>query len=197
VSKKSGKRLRDSQTSEVVDTWSTLLPDLDPTAFSIGLHLHQINLLSIRATNRIAERYGINSVDMSLLLAIRRDSHPVRPSDLYGPFDLAPSAITYRMDRMFEMGYIVRLPHPEDRRALYLKLTSKGEAAVVSIVRAFNALSIDKLSEVDKVSGGREKLDELLVAYLQKWVQPDDPPPRRKVKASVARSAARKPKRRK
>ena len=158
-------------TAQLVGNWSAFLPDLDATAFSIQLHIHQINLLAIRETNRIAEKYSINSVDMSLLMAIRRDqrSRPVRPSDLWRLFDLAPSAITYRMDRLFELGYIVRLPHPEDRRALYLKLTPKGETAVVSVVREFNAVAVEKLAEVDKTAGGRAKLDKLLTASLRKW----------------------------
>lgn len=158
-------------TAQLVGNWAAFLPDLDATAFSIQLQIHQINLLAIRETNRIAEKYHINSVDMSLLMAIRRDqrSRPVRPSDLWRLFDLAPSAITYRVDRLFDLGYVVRLPHPEDRRALYLKLTPKGEAAVVSVVREFNAVAVEKLAEVDKVAGGRVKLDKLLTAFLRKW----------------------------
>ncbi|HEV7715507.1 MAG TPA: MarR family transcriptional regulator [Steroidobacteraceae bacterium] len=158
-------------TAQLVGNWSTFLPDLDATAFSIQLHIQQINLLAIRETNRIAEKYKINSVDMSLLMAIRRDSRsrPVRPSDLWRLFDLAPSAITYRMDRLFDLGYVVRLPHPDDRRALYLKLTAKGETAVSSVVREFNAVAVEKLAEVDKIGGGRVKLDKLLTALLRKW----------------------------
>ncbi|MEP7244284.1 MAG: MarR family transcriptional regulator [Gammaproteobacteria bacterium] len=184
-------------TAQLVGNWSAFLPDLDATAFSIQLHIHQINLLVIRETNRIAEKYSINSVDMSLLMAIRRDqrSRPVRPSDLWRLFDLAPSAITYRMDRLFELGYIVRLPHPEDRRALYLKLTPKGESAVVSVVRECNAVAVEKLGEVDKTSGGRAKLDKLLTAFLRKWQEAEPaaaPAARREPVAKASEARAKK-----
>ncbi len=153
--------------------------DLDATAFAVHLQIQQINLLSIRATNRIAEKFSIDSLDMSVLLAIRREqrSRPVRPSDLWRLFDLVPSAITYRVDRLFGLGYVVRLPDPEDRRALYLKLTPKGEAAVLTVVREFNTIAVNKLSEVDKIAGGRAKLQKLLAAVLRQW-QESEPAPR-------------------
>jgi DNA-binding MarR family transcriptional regulator len=170
--------------------------DLDATAIAIHLQIQQINLLSIRATNRIAEKFSIDSLDMSVLLAIRREqrSRPVRPSDLWRLFDLVPSAITYRVDRLFDLGYVVRLPDPEDRRALYLKLTPKGEAAVITVVREFNAIAVDKLADVDKIGGGRAKLQKLLAAVLHQW-QDVEPAPRTSEAAGPAEPRQGKKKR--
>ncbi|HEY4210807.1 MAG TPA: MarR family transcriptional regulator [Steroidobacteraceae bacterium] len=159
--------------AEVINSWLSFLPSLDATAFSIYLQLHQIDLLAIRQTNRIAEKYGMNSLDVNLLLAVRRQQSAqiVRPSDLWRRFDLAPSVITYRIDRLVELGLLIRVPHPEDRRALHLRLTQKGETAIISIVRQHNTAAATHLTDVDKMPGGRARLEKLLGALLKRWEQ--------------------------
>lgn len=159
--------------AEVIHSWLAFLPSLDATAFSIYLQLHQIDLLAIRQTNRIADKYGMNSLDVNLLLAVRRQQSAqiVRPSDLWRRFDLAPSVITYRIDRLVELGLLVRVPHPEDRRALHLRLTQKGETAIISIVRQHNTAAASYLTDIDKMPGGRVRLEKLLGALLKRWEQ--------------------------
>jgi DNA-binding MarR family transcriptional regulator len=159
--------------AEVIQSWLAFLPSLDAAAFSIYLQLHQIDLLAIRQTNRIAEKHGMNSLDVNLLLAVRRQqsSQIVRPSDLWRRFDLAPSVITYRIDRLVELGLLVRVPHPEDRRALHLRLTQKGDTSIIAIVRQHNTAAANFLTDVDKMPGGRVRLEKLLGALLKRWEQ--------------------------
>ena len=160
-------------TADIIKSWTAFLPALDATSFSIYFQLHQLDLLAIRLTNRIAAKFHINSLDVNLLLAVRREqgSHPVRPSDLWRRFDLAPSVITYRVDRLVKLRMLVRLPHPDDRRALHLRLTAKGEKTIVSVVRQHNIISSRNLAVVDEIAGGRTKLEQLLAALLRQWEQ--------------------------
>ncbi|MEX1030309.1 MAG: MarR family transcriptional regulator [Paenibacillaceae bacterium] len=52
----------------------------------------------------------------------------VKPSDLTNFLATTPAAITTLMDRMEKSGLIVRERDTQDRRIVWLKLTSKGES---------------------------------------------------------------------
>src|SRR5207244_3710850 len=137
--------------------------------------IYEINLLTERATSVLAAKFNLNTLDIQLLMSIHRevDKKLVRPSDLWRIFDLAPSVITYRIDRLHDLEFVVRLANPADRRTLNLKLTPKGEAALKSVVRDFNRITVRKLAAIDKARG-RGKFDKLLSAYLEAWKESDD-----------------------
>lgn len=156
---------------EVVQMWQSHLPNLDPAALSVQLKLYQINLMAGRIYNRIAAEFDISDIDVSVLMIIRRErtSRPIRPSDLWRRLDLRPSAITYRLDRLDELGLVRRSPDPGDRRALFLGLTDKGLATVNEIVARFNAVTADKLKELGSLGGDVAALDRQLEFYLRAW----------------------------
>jgi DNA-binding MarR family transcriptional regulator len=52
---------------------------------------------------------------------------------------IARSGAVILVDALEEMGYMVRLPVPEDRRAFSLQLTDKGRADLVEITQAVEA----------------------------------------------------------
>jgi DNA-binding MarR family transcriptional regulator len=169
------REIEEKAISKVVKHWAALLPQLDSTAFSIQIKIYQINLLTVRATNVLAKEFDLNTLDIQLLMTIHReaDEKLIRPSDLWRIFDLAPSVITYRVDRLHDLGFVVRLANLADRRTLHLKLTTKGETALKTVVRKFNRITIRKLASVDKARG-RLKFDQLLTAYLDAWKDPGD-----------------------
>jgi len=167
--------LEQKEIGKVVKHWSTLLPQLDATAFSIQIKIYEINLLTVKATNVLAKKFNLNVLDIQLLMSIHRepDEKLIRPSDLWRIFELAPSVITYRVDRLHDLGFVVRLANPADRRTLNLKLTAKGENALKGVVREFNRITVRKLAAIDKARG-RNKFDKLLAAYLDAWRVADD-----------------------
>lgn len=161
----------------VVQVWKTFLPGLDEAAFSVQLKLYQINLVANRVYNEIAGQFDLNDVDVSVLMIIRRehDERPVRPSDLWRRLDLRPSAITYRVDRLYDLGLVDRLPDPSDRRALFLTLTKKGVSVVNEIVLRFNRVTAEKLVQLRADGGDIKALDTQLDHYLQAWMPPEQP----------------------
>jgi DNA-binding MarR family transcriptional regulator len=164
--------IHDGPTGQLLRDWVAVLPDIDITSFSIQLRIAQIDNLAIRTTNRIAAQFDLNHIDVRLLMAIKRaqqETSPIRPSDLWKRFDVAPSAITRRLDRFFERGLVERIPHPTDRRALYVKLTDKGHETTAAIVTAFHAATRKNMREVDQTPDGRRLLDNLLGALVRQW----------------------------
>lgn len=53
------------------------------------------------------------------------------PTDLSQRLHLHTGAITALLDRLSERGYVVRRPHPSDRRKVIVHLTKKGSGAVM------------------------------------------------------------------
>lgn len=164
--------------TQVVDMWKIFLPNLDEAAFSVQLKLYQINLVANRIYNEIAGQFDLNDLDVSVLMIIRRehDERPIRPSDLWRRLDLRPSAITYRIDRLYDLGLIDRLPDPSDRRALFLTLTKKGISVVNEIVLRFNRVTAEKLADLKANGGNVKALDTELDFYLQAWMPPPATP---------------------
>lgn len=156
---------------QVVKAWGKNIPELVVDAFSVQIKLYQINLITSRIYNRIADDFSLSDVDVSVLMIIRREKpdRPVRPSDLWRTLHLRPSAITYRVDRLHELGLVHRLPDENDRRALFLKLTDEGLRVVNEIVLRFNKTTVERLAVAAEHGCNIAKLDQQLDALLKAW----------------------------
>ena len=156
---------------QVVKVWGESIPELDITAFSVQIKLHQISLITSRVYNRIADDFSLSDVDVSVLMIILRErrDRPVRPSDLWRSLHLRPSAITYRVDRLHEMGLVQRLPDENDRRALFLKLTDDGLRVVNEIVLRFNRTTVERLAVATEHGCDIARLDRQLDGLLTAW----------------------------
>ena len=158
---------------QVVKVWGESIPDLDITAFSVQIKLHQISLITSRIYNRIADDFSLSDVDVSVLMIILRErrDRPVRPSDLWRSLHLRPSGITYRVDRLHELGLVQRIPDENDRRALFLKLTDEGLRVVNEIVRRFNQKTVERLAVATENGCNIPKLDKQLDGLLKAWTE--------------------------
>jgi len=156
---------------QVVESWRKNLPNIDAGAFSVQLKLYQINLIASRIYNKIADDFSLSDVDVSVLMIIRRErpDRPVRPSDLWRLLHIGPSAITYRVDRLHELGLVERLPDENDRRALFLKLTPEGLKVVNEIVLRFNKTTAERLGAMVGYGGNISELERQLQFYLKAW----------------------------
>jgi len=158
---------------EVVKAWEKNIPELDVNAFAVQIKLYQINLITSRIYNRIADDFSLNDVDVSVLMIIRRErsNRPVRPSDLWRTLHLRPSAITYRVDRLHELGLVERLPDENDRRAVFLKLTKEGLRVVHEIVLRFNRTTVERLTAAAGHGCDIAALDRQLDCLLKAWTE--------------------------
>jgi len=156
---------------EVVRDWKKDIRKLDVEAFSVQIKLYQINLISSRIYNRIADEFSLSDVDVSVLMIIRREraDRPVRPSDLWRALHMRPSAITYRVDRLYELGLVERIPDENDRRSLFLKLTPEGLRVVHDIVLRFNKVTVESLAAAAGYGCDISGLDRQLDALLKAW----------------------------
>ena len=75
--------------------------------------------------------YGITSEDWSMLstLRLRKEGKRSSPGALARDMELSSGAMTSRLDRLEELGFVKRLPDPGDRRGVVVELTDEGRAA--------------------------------------------------------------------
>ncbi len=83
-----------------------------------------------------------------------------RLTDLAHRAHITPQAMGELVDELEELGYVTRLPHPEDRRAKLIVLTASGRAAVEAGRETIDGLE----GRITKILGveGHETLRNLL-----------------------------------
>ena len=154
--------------------WRLLRPDLEPVGFSIVMHIRHLNLLIGRVLDEIGADFDVCDSDIRLMMAIRRDEggKPARPSELGDRLNLTRATITYRVDRILELGLAERIADPSDRRALFVQLTQKGETVLTEVMTRFAFCTDSKLAGVDRMPGGRRALEERLKVLLAEFAKP-------------------------
>jgi DNA-binding MarR family transcriptional regulator len=163
--------------ARMIRDWSVLRPDLEPAAFSIMMHIGHLSLLLGQVSDQLAAEFDINQLDVRLMMAIKRDQggKPGRPSELGDRLDLSRAAITYRVDRLLELGLARRVADPTDRRALFVTLTPKGEAIIAKLMTRYAEMSEQKLQKVDRLPGGRRALEAMLRALAEAFEVAGEP----------------------
>jgi len=78
--------------------------------------------------------------DNEALLNIGHSPEPLRMSEVAHLLILSPGGTTKVIDRLEEMGHVVRVPDPEDRRATLLSLTDSGKEAVLQNRKIIDAM---------------------------------------------------------
>ena len=94
---------------------------------------------------------------------------PVRPSELGVRLALTRATITYRVDRLLDLGLAERTADPADRRALFVRLTPKGEEVLGAVMTRYAATAEQKLVDIDDMGGGRAALEASLMAIARRF----------------------------
>jgi DNA-binding MarR family transcriptional regulator len=109
--------------------WQRERTDLDLQNFLLAIYFMRLGTLVDRAYDRHCQKkYGINGGDMRLMLALRRSGPPYvrRPTDLFRALLVTSGAITKKVDRLADAGYVERLPDPSHSGGFLVHLTKKG-----------------------------------------------------------------------
>jgi DNA-binding MarR family transcriptional regulator len=88
------------------------------------------------ALSRIAAKRGMSYRDIYLLMALRRAGRALTPTELIDELSITMAAITKRIDRLEETGYVLRRRDPDDGRSVRIELTDAGRALVDDDIRA-------------------------------------------------------------
>lgn len=152
---------------EVLKQWHTARPEVDVRAMAIVGRILRLAGEMERRANEALRPYGLAIWGFDVLGTLRRSGSPyaLTPTELTRATMLTTGAMTNRIDRLVELGFVKRIRMTNDRRSLRVKLTSKGkrvvdEAAIARFAEAQSAITT--LGAAD-----RRQLAELLRKLIQ------------------------------
>ena len=116
--------------------WAT---DYDPAlvrSYSVTTRLLRLARSMEQHMARSAAREGLTSGDVLLLDALYRvgPPHRIAPTALKHYFLMTLAGVAKRVDRLDALGYIRRVPNPDDGRGLFIELTEAGRSALTRLV---------------------------------------------------------------
>ena len=105
--------------------------DIDLEVEAIVDRIGSINKRIKRGMEATLAEHGLTHPDWQVLTTLRlwRSDHRSSPGELAADIELSSGAMTSRLDRLEEAGYVRRLPDPEDRRGVVVELTDEGREA--------------------------------------------------------------------
>ena len=87
---------------------------------------------------KIASTEHVGTTELRALARIS-EGHTLTPKQLATALGLTTGAVTSLTDRLVDSGFLIRAPHPTDRRSLTLQLTPHGETVMKRINVNFRA----------------------------------------------------------
>ncbi|MDN5893447.1 MAG: MarR family transcriptional regulator [Nocardioides sp.] len=127
------------EVDELVDAWTRERSDLDLTPIEVFSRISRLaRHLDLARRTAFADHH-IELWEFDVLAALRRagGSYELSPGRLIRETLVTSGTMTNRIDRLTARGLVERLPDPNDRRGVLVKLTPEGREAVDG---AFSAL---------------------------------------------------------
>ncbi len=133
----------DDFADRAIAAWAAKRPDLDVTPIAAAVRINRIAKLQDTAVRAVLTAHGLaQSSEYDTLAFLRRADGPCSPTTMAASLLVTTAAMTGRLDRLQERGLIVRLAHPDDRRAQRIEITPHGrqvfdaaQAAVIDTYR--------------------------------------------------------------
>jgi DNA-binding MarR family transcriptional regulator len=118
--------------AEVRAEWARERPDLDTSPIDVVARVGRLARFLDEGMDRVFAVRGIRREGWDVLASLRRAGPPYRasPTALYTRLMRTSGAMTNRLRRLEEAGFIARVPDPADARGLLVELTPKGHELV-------------------------------------------------------------------
>lgn len=138
-----------------LEVWARELPQIDLETEGIVERIGKLARLFWRSLDETAEAFGLTQADWHLLGALKGRGAPYRlpAGRLADRLSISPAALTSRVDKLEERGWVRRVADTEDRRVHYVELTDEGHTAwgeAVAVQAEKERLVADALDEEQK-----------------------------------------------
>jgi DNA-binding MarR family transcriptional regulator len=101
---------------------------------------------------KIAAAFGISLARFDLLAQLERAGGILTMSDASRRMMVTNGAVTGLVDRLAEEGFVVREPHPTDRRTILVRLTEEGRRRFLEMAREHESWLAALLNGLEKES---------------------------------------------
>ena len=150
------------EVDNLLEAWARELPDLDLAPMEVLSRVTRLSRHLDNARRSAFAAHGVEAWEFDVLAALRRAGPPyeLSPGQLLRETLVTSGTMTNRVDRLVERNLVERLPDPDDRRGVLVRLTERGrrtaDGALSSLLEQERPL-VDALSPTD-----RRRLAELL-----------------------------------
>jgi DNA-binding MarR family transcriptional regulator len=117
---------------DLTDQWARERPELDTSALRLGARVLRLERFVARRVRADLEAVGLHDGEVNVLAALRRSGPPyeLTPTELYQSLLVSSGAMTNRIDRLEQAGYVRRIPDVADRRRTRVALTERGRETI-------------------------------------------------------------------
>ncbi len=147
---------------EIIEQWNRERPDVDVSGMAIIGRLARLEQTIRPQLNAVFARHDLESWEFDVLATLLRhgEPHQLTPGQLLESMMITSGAMTNRIDRLEQRGFVKRTKSTTDRRQVLVTLTKSGlkkvDAALLD--HAANELAIINALDSDQ----RRRLIELL-----------------------------------
>ncbi|UAL30794.1 MarR family transcriptional regulator [Nocardioides rotundus] len=151
---------------ELVEAWARERPDLDLAPVEVFSRITRLARHLDLARRRAFTEHRMETWEFDVLAALRRAGTPyeLSPGRLLRETLVTSGTMTNRVDRLAGRGLVERLPDPDDRRGVLVRLTPEGKEAVDGAFEALLAAEAELLADLSPRD--RDRLARLLRPLL-------------------------------
>jgi DNA-binding MarR family transcriptional regulator len=120
------------EVDRLVSAWSRERPDLDVSPLEVLSRVTRLGRHLDRTRRAAFGAHGLEAWEFDVLAALRRAGRPyvLSPGQLVTSTLVTSGTMTNRIDRLADKGLLERLPDPNDRRGVHVRLTPAGKSRV-------------------------------------------------------------------
>jgi len=120
------------EVDRLVAAWARERPDLDVRPMEVLSRVTRLARHLDRARRTAFATHDLEVWEFDVLAVLRRAGRPyvLSPGQLVGATMVTSGTMTNRVDRLETRGLVERLPDPDDRRGVHVRLTPSGKERV-------------------------------------------------------------------
>lgn len=105
----------------------------DYSEMDVAMAVRRLDLLMSQMHLEMCERLGLSAAELLALAHLSLDGS-LGPTELTRRLHMTTGAMTAMLDRLAERGFVVREPHPTDRRRVVVRMTGDGRERIFTQV---------------------------------------------------------------
>jgi DNA-binding MarR family transcriptional regulator len=107
------------------------------------------NRIETALQRRIVSAFGISLARFDLLAQLERAGGVLTMTDASKRMMVTNGAVTGLVDRLAQEKFVIREPHPKDRRTIFVRLTEEGRGRFLAMAREHESWTVGLLSGLE------------------------------------------------
>lgn len=170
ASKHKGASSRKDRVDDVIAAWRRERPDIDVDSIAVLTRALLIGRHLQRTRGRALRELGTDTPTLEVLATLRRSGAPyrLRTGEIEAATSVTAGAVSQRLDRLEELGFVRRTRDDGDKRVIFVNLTQKGRKLIDDVVAGLMEREDQLLAPFDERD--RQTLERLLKRWLR-WFE--------------------------